>query len=104
MPVILTVRITPRTRVVEQFVLNPLIVGSSNTERYGPVNILDDIADAILNSRERSIESYGHISAADVKADTGNADLFFIGDHATYRLSITQMTVSADNSCNRIAD
>ena len=44
------------------------------------------------------VEPHRHVAAADVEANTGNADLTLVGDHPTNRLGIAQVAVSADHA------
>src|SRR5580698_5294269 len=84
--------------------LDPFIVGAPDAERDHPGHILDDVADAILNGGVRRIETNGHVAAAGIEADAGNADLLFIGDNATDRLRTAKVAVGADDAGNRVAD
>jgi hypothetical protein len=85
-------------------VLDPLVVGASDAERDHVVHVLDDRADVAFDLAERRVEAHGHVAAADVEADTGDADLLLIGDHAADRLRIAEMPVGANHAGDGIAD
>ena len=51
----------------------------------------------------RHVEAHGHVAAADVEADAGDADLLFVGDHATDRLCIAEVSVRADDAGHDVA-
>src|SRR5262249_18287754 len=58
----------------------------------------------ILDCAKRGIETGGHVPAANVEPNTGDADLLVVSDHSSHRLRVTEMTVSADNARDNIAD
>jgi hypothetical protein len=93
----------PGVAVVEQLVLDTLVVAAPDAERNHPVYILDDGADVVFDLAEGRIETHRHVATADVKADAGDRDLPFIGDHAADRLRISQMTIRADHAGHGIA-
>src|SRR6185437_17147620 len=66
-------------------------------------DILDDVADLVLDGRKRRVEPRRHVAAADVEADARDADLALIGDDAADRLRIAEMTVGADHAGDDIA-
>src|SRR5436309_6268267 len=81
-----------------------LRIAAADTERDHARDVADDLADALLNCRKRRVEAYRHVAAADVEADAGNADLAFIGDHASDRLRIAEMPVGADRAGDHVPD
>src|SRR5882757_7616751 len=104
LPVRTHVGLAPRIGVVEQFMLDPLVVGASDAERDHVMHVLDDRANVAFDLAERRVEAHGHVAAADVEADAGDADLLLIGNHAADRLGIAQMPVSANHAGDRVAD
>ena len=57
-----------------------------------------------MDRREGRIKTHGHIAAADVETDAGNADLLLIGDDAADRLCIAKVAVRANDAGHDIAD
>jgi hypothetical protein len=79
-------------------------VGAPDAKRNRAGHVLDDCANAVLNRVKRRIETDGHVPAADVEANAGNADLLLVGNDATDRLRVTEMAIGADNAGNDVAD
>src|SRR5262249_21759846 len=59
--------------------------------------------DRILDLLELGIELDRHISARDVEADAGHADLIPIGDDAAHGLRIAEVSVRTDNAGSYVA-
>src|SRR5262249_37416682 len=53
---------------------------------------------------KRRIETDGHVPAADVEANAGNADLLLVGNNATDRLRVTEMAIGAHDASDDVAD
>jgi hypothetical protein len=66
-------------------------VGRSRTD-------FDDCANAVLDRLKRRIETDGHVPAADVEANAGNADLLLVGNDATDRLCVTEVAIGAHDA------
>jgi len=79
-----------------------LVRPTPNENRAG--HVLDDRANAVLDRVKRRIETDGHVPAADVEANAGNADLLLVGNDATDRLCVTEMAIGTDDAGDDVAD
>ncbi|CCE07269.1 hypothetical protein BRAS3843_2020030 [Bradyrhizobium sp. STM 3843] len=104
LPVLAHVGLAPGIGVVEQLMLDALCILAADAEGDHLGDILGDRTDLVLDLTELSIETHGHVAAADVEADAGDADLLLIGDHAADRLGIAEMAVGADHAGHGVAD
>src|SRR5262249_32115909 len=82
------VRCSPSLGIVKELVVDLLFVGATDAKRNRAGDVLDDFANAVLDRVKRRIETDGHVPAADVEADAGNADLLLVGYDATDRLRV----------------
>src|SRR5262249_19107057 len=89
--------------IVEELVVDLLFVGATDTKRNRARHVLDDRANAVLDRVKRRIETDGHVPAADVEANAGNADLLLVGNDATDRLCVTAMAIGGDDVADRHA-
>src|SRR5262245_3772111 len=58
----------------------------------------DDCANAVRDRVKRRIATDGHVPAADVEANAGNADLLLVGNDATDRLCVTEVAIGAHDA------
>ena len=104
LPVVAHVGRRPRLVVVEQRVLGPLGVAAADPERDHPAHVGQDGGHTMGDGGERRVQPHGHVAAADVEADAGDADLALVGDHAADRLRVAEVTVGADHAGHHVAD
>ena len=94
----------PGLGIVEELVVDLLFVGATDAKRNRARHVPDDCANAVLDRVKRRIETDGHVPAANVEANAGNADLFLVGNDATDRLRVTEMAIGADHAGDDVAD
>ena len=102
--VTLHVALDPGVAVVEELMVDALGIGSTDAKRDHLRDVAGEQGRRVADRREWSVEAGGHVAAADVEADAGDADLLLIGDDATNRLGITEMAIGADHAFDDIAD
>src|SRR5262249_40492083 len=98
------VRCRPGFGIVEELVVDLLFVGATDAKRNRAGHVVDNFANAVLDRVKGRIETDGHVSAADVEANAGNADLLLVGNDATDRLCVTEMAIGAHDAGDDVAD